>query len=381
MSRIKNLHSLFRSTLTMPYNDRIPEITPVLNKEKKASHGIFNRAIPIHRTRVERAVPLHKPAENVQVWEILVPIAPNINIPSQIYIPKNKISQKCHTVFYIPGTAFVASESDFTHMLCSHLCEQTQQQIIVIHPRLAPENKFPIGQDDCFLAFKALIQTKMANIDIKQITLAGYCSGGNFAIQMALLAREEGLLIKHLLLISPFVDLSRSHNDYKIIENQDETISEEFAAWCAKMYVPSNISSQDPAISPLLNLAGHFKKIATSIDIIVSNRDRFFGDSMQLYYLFKKADLIVDLELIEGDHSYAWHDKALIEAMAKTILTVASFSNKKLKPSFPECLDTSLSPHQAPHSAFFEYGASLRNESTRILEISPSNPRKIIAKL
>ena len=365
----------------MPYNDKIAEITPILNEEKKTGHGIFNRAIPIHRTRVERAVPLHKPAENVHVWEILVPIAPNINIPSQIYIPKNKIGQKCHTIFYIPGTAFVARESEFTHMLCSHLCEQTQQQIIVIHPRLAPENKFPIGQDDCFLTFKAFIQSKIANIDIKQITLAGYCSGGNFAIQMALSAREEAISIKHLLLISPFVDLSRSHNDYKNIENQDETISEEFAAWCSKMYVPSSISSQDPAISPLLNLPDHFKKIARSIDIIVSNRDRFFGDSMQLYKLLKMADLRVNLELIDGDHSYAWHDKALIETMAKTINTVASLSNIKFKLTLPECLDTSLNPHHAPHSSFFGQVPSLNKENTKLLALNPYNAPKITAKL
>ena len=113
----------------------------IANKEPAAillkKKGIFDQSILEHRQKLMLASPALK-ALDVPFYDMLVPIGENIKIPARIYIsPDVKNKKEIPTVFWVPGTGFVAMETKFTHVTCTHLCKLAKCQIIVLNHRLA----------------------------------------------------------------------------------------------------------------------------------------------------------------------------------------------------------------------------------------------------
>ena len=176
----------------------------------------------------------------------------DVCIPIRIYRPKN-ISAPYPTLFYVPGTAFVAREIAFTGVICTHIAEQSNCQVIVINHRLAPEDQFPKGLDDAYNLLRFFVKAPkfLFKIDNTKMAIVGYSSGGNFAASMAMQGKEEGLLITRQILISPMLDLLRSLKDFKNdFEDKDTTITDEFVEWFLDLYLPEGINPQNPWLSP-----------------------------------------------------------------------------------------------------------------------------------
>lgn len=288
---------------------------------QKSSHAILNLSIMEHRERLAAARPMLNPA-NVPFLDVLVPVQDDVKIPVRTYVPKGQ-KGALPTIFYIPGTAFIAAEIKFTHVICSHLCEMSKCQVIVINHRLAPENQFPKGYQDAYDVFKFFIQEMPDRylIDKNRIAIAGYSSGGNFAATMALQARKEGIAVAQQVLISPIVDLSRSLKGFEEYERQDKAISEEFINFFLKLYVPENKNLKDPVLSPFWAKAEEVKNLPQTA-IILARYDRFRSDAE--YYYMKLLDAGVKAERFEAeaeDHSYLWYKLEVVEKVAEIVVT------------------------------------------------------------
>src|SRR5574337_1905715 len=258
--------------------DIIPK--PLIEQPKK---GIFEPSITLHRERVFNAKPSHEPAD-VPFLDILVPISDNVKIPVTIFMPKEPKDSELGTLFYIPGTAFIAQENKFTRVMASRICEASGCQVIVINHRLAPENQFPDGVLDCYHVFKFFVKEMPQRflINKQAIAIAGYSSGGNYAVTVAAKAKKEGLPVNRLILLSPLIDLSRTLSlGYKHIENTDTDIGEEFIKWCIELYLPKKVSITNSTISPFWHkkeyLRDSLKEVG--VDFLVGSDDRCFGDT------------------------------------------------------------------------------------------------------
>lgn len=293
--------------------------------QQKSNRGIFNPSIMEHRDRLAAAMPMIKPA-NVRFLDVLVPVRDDMKIPIRTYIPNGRRGA-LPTIFYIPGTAFIAAEIKFTHVICSHLCELTKSQVIVINHRLAPENQFPKGYEDTYDVFKFFMREMPEQylIDKNHIAIVGYSSGGNFAATMALQARKDGIAVAQQVLISPLVDLSHSLPDYEEYEQQDKTISEEFINFFLKLYVPENINLRDPRLSPFWRSVEEIKDVPSTA-IIVAKYDRFRSDAEHYYKKLLSADVKTERFVIDAeDHSYLWYKLEVVEKVAE-IVTAAFMS-------------------------------------------------------
>jgi acetyl esterase len=264
------------------------------NQEKK-SKGIFDYSILEHRERLAKATPMNQAADVSFIDSLIQLKKKNIKIPVRTYIPPHhqNSKQRIPTLFYIPGTAFVAGEIEFTRVVCSHLCKLTGCQVIVINHRLAPENQFPEGVQDVYEVIQFFLKEAPGGyIDPKRIAIAGYSSGGNIAALVSTTAGRNALYFNRQVLISPIVDLSRSLSDFQDFENKDLDISNDFVNWFLELYVPEGLNRKDPTISPFWQKKEDTKKQPPT-SIIWGEFDRFRSDAEGYFKKLQKAGVDV----------------------------------------------------------------------------------------
>lgn len=80
---------------------------------------------------------------------------------------------------------------------------------VVVSPnyRLAPENPFPAGLDDCTATLQWVVKhADDLGVDPNRIAVHGTSAGGGLAAAVAQRARDEGILLRAQALISPMLD-------------------------------------------------------------------------------------------------------------------------------------------------------------------------------
>ncbi len=294
--------------------------TSLVSLPKEKRFNGFDRSVMAHRQKVLQAVPLEKPA-NVPCSEVLIPVQRNVRIPTQIYRPES-LSSPYPTILYIPGTAFVAKEMAFTQVICTHLAIISRCQVILINHRLAPEDQFPSGLDDAYnmAAFILKVGNQLLGVDKNKVVIMGYSSGGNFAASIAMQGKAQGLPVSRQILISPMMDLSRTLKTFKVFEDQDTTITEEFVEWFLNLYLPDDVKPRNPWLSPLWQQPERLRGLPPT-DIIFAEYDRFRSDA-EAYYdkLSKIAGNEVNRLMIEKEnHSFLWYKLELVKMLGMRV--------------------------------------------------------------
>jgi acetyl esterase/lipase len=255
-----------------------------------------------------------------------------------IYRPRDEscISNgSCHhsTIFFLPGTAFVARETSFTDVICSYISSYSKSQVICIKNKLAPEFKFPYSHLDAYRIFKETLElAEQYSIDKSRVAIMGYSSGGNFAALLSILASKEGIKLTRQILISPCLDLSRSIPDFKDNEDQDNAITESFVTWFLNQYIPAKIDRKDPKVSPLWANKEDLQKLPPT-DIVVADHDRFRGDSEVFADKLNSAGVLVGKYKMKGDHSFLWFDMEVSKFIGIRMKYI--FNNNELEHPLP----------------------------------------------
>lgn len=183
-------------------------------------------------------------------------------VPTRIFFPHERAFENTgpnlHKVMlFIHGGGWVTESVDNYERICARLANATEQVVVSVDYRLAPENKFPIGLEDCYAAAKAIFTNRfILNVNPEDITLIGDSAGGNLAAALSLMARDRGeFMPRRQILIYPAV-----YNDYS--ENSPfESVREngtDYLLTAGKMrdyvelYAGSEEDKQNPYFAPML---------------------------------------------------------------------------------------------------------------------------------
>ena len=91
------------------------------------------------------------------------------------------------------GGGWVIGNLDVTDGSCRRLAEGAQCVVASIQYRLAPENKFPAGVEDCYAATAWLAKNAATiNADATRLAVGGASAGGNLSAVVSLMARDRG---------------------------------------------------------------------------------------------------------------------------------------------------------------------------------------------
>ncbi len=112
-------------------------------------------------------------------------------------------------VLYFHGGGFFAGGLDETDLIVRQIAHDADVTVVNVAYRLAPEAKFPAAVNDGYAALNWVADNadRLA-VDPARIVLAGDSAGGNLAIVLCLLARDQGgPAIKFQVPIYPSLDL------------------------------------------------------------------------------------------------------------------------------------------------------------------------------
>lgn len=142
------------------------------------------------------------------------------------------------------GGAFVSCNLDAYHFYGELICRALDIPVVLPDYRLAPEHPYPAAHDDCFNAYRGLLE---AGIRPEQIVVLGESCGGALALATLIRARDDDLPMPACFVsVTGWFDLSVS--DYPAI--RDPFLTPEWVQNRARDYSQGQLALDDPKLSP-----------------------------------------------------------------------------------------------------------------------------------
>lgn len=173
-------------------------------------------------------------------------------IPVRVYTPKTT-KKILPLIVYFHGGGWVIGDIDYMDGGCQYLTKHSEAIVISVDYRLAPENPYPIPQNDAYDGFLwAIENTLQLPIDYSKIAVAGDSAGGNLAASVAVRAIEEnGPKIHKQLLIYPALDAVNIYNSHIEFGEKLGLDSDEMQLYYMQ-YVQKKELFSHPYVSPKL---------------------------------------------------------------------------------------------------------------------------------
>ena len=121
-------------------------------------------------------------------------------------------------LLFFHGGGFVLGNLDTHEPLCAEIARQLDLPVLAVDYRLAPENPWPAGVEDCIAATRwAAASPSDLGRSVTALVVAGDSAGGNFAIIVSLALRDEPAAVPMLAqwLIYPAADPGKGYPSYE----------------------------------------------------------------------------------------------------------------------------------------------------------------------
>jgi acetyl esterase len=114
------------------------------------------------------------------------------DIPIRIYMHRDRAETGPGFVNF-HGGGFLLGDLESEHPRCLKMATNAGAVSVGVDYRLAPENPFPAGVEDCYAALKWVAENaEELKIDPNRIGIGGASAGGNLTAAVALMARDRG---------------------------------------------------------------------------------------------------------------------------------------------------------------------------------------------
>ncbi|MEV5848409.1 alpha/beta hydrolase [Streptomyces sp. NPDC051985] len=113
-------------------------------------------------------------------------------VPVRVYAPASH-DGPLPGVLFIHGGGFVMGSIRQFDAMTTRIAAEVGAVVVSVEYRLAPENPFPAGLEDCFAALTWMVKSATElRLDPDRVAVAGESAGGGLAAALALLARDRG---------------------------------------------------------------------------------------------------------------------------------------------------------------------------------------------
>lgn len=175
-------------------------------------------------------------------------------------------------------------------------CKTYKTARLLFDYRLAPEFPYPAAVEDALSAWNYILS---CGYDAKDIIVAGDSAGGNLALVLTLLLREQhAKLPKSLILFSPWTDMTSSGKSYHVKELVDPVLTNAYIQKAVSCYL-SGTPTDSPYVSPLFADLSGFPPVY----IQAGTNEILLDDSRGLYKQLLTHNIYAKLDLFEG----MWH--------------------------------------------------------------------------
>lgn len=127
-------------------------------------------------------------------------------VPGVLYDPPGR-QRPSGALLWIHGGGLITGGPWMDHGTCNRFARELGLVVLSVDYRLAPENPFPAGAEDCYAALAWLHeQAAHLGLDPARIGVAGASAGGGLAAVVAQLAHDRGLPLAFQGLVYPMLD-------------------------------------------------------------------------------------------------------------------------------------------------------------------------------
>lgn len=146
---------------------------------------------------------------NITIHRTTVKAEDGYDIPIRIYHPENKVANSAVLLFF-HGGGFFAGSPDVVEELIKVIVENENIPAVSVDYRLAPENLYPTGHEDCFSVLKWLYDNaETIGADKNKIVVSGDSAGGNLTQYCTTRDMELGTnMVRAQMLLYPTVNMA-----------------------------------------------------------------------------------------------------------------------------------------------------------------------------
>ncbi len=203
---------------------------------------------------------------------------------------------KKYVILYCHGGGFSTGSCVYARTLTSKLAKSTSMDVLSFDYRLSPENPYPAAVEDVMKAWDYLM---LLGYGARDVIVAGDSAGGNLALVLVhMLKKQERILPRGLVLLSPWTDLTSSGISFVEKAEIDPVLDKEYIERMIEDYARGQ-DLKDMMISPLF---GEFKGFPPTC-IQVGENEILLSDSTRLHKKMIEANVPVHMEMYEG----MWH--------------------------------------------------------------------------
>ncbi|MFC7402624.1 alpha/beta hydrolase [Citricoccus sp. GCM10030269] len=210
-------------------------------------------------------------------------------IPVRIFQPKEKRSDAVLLFFH--GGGWVTGDIESYTPACATMADLTGCVVAAVDYRLAPEDPFPAGLQDCYHVTRQLLDhPQRAGIEkASDIVLVGDSAGGNLAAAVSLMLHERGHrgADRQILLYpvthwdhdpetSPFASVRHHGQDYRLTNTEVQDYME--------LYVPDPEQRRDRLVAPLMatDLADQPRTLVITAELdLLCDEGEAYGRALQ----------------------------------------------------------------------------------------------------
>jgi acetyl esterase len=216
-------------------------------------------------------------------------------IPARLYAAST--GETLPIIVWYHGGGFVIGDLETADRTCRTLAAGAGALVVSVDYRLAPEDPFPAGPDDCFTALRWIVDhAGELGGDASRIAVAGDSAGGNMAAVTALRARDEGVPLRYQLLVYPVTDCTMSSSSYE--ENAEGyLLTRDSMDWFIGHYLSGGADAKDPRVSPLY--ADDLRGVAPAT-VITAEFDPLRDEGEAYAERLRDADVDVELDRFDG---------------------------------------------------------------------------------
>ena len=220
------------------------------------------------------------------------------------------------------GGGFVIGDLETADRTCRKLARGTGAVVVSIDYRLAPEHPFPAGPDDCLAALQWMVDhAGELGGDPARIAVGGDSAGGNLAAVTAIAARDNGVALRHQLLVYPVTDCTMSSASYES-NGEGYLLTADGMDWFIDHYLCGGADAKDPRVSPLF--ADDVKGTAPAL-VITAEFDPLRDEGEAYAERLRDAGVDVELHRFDGQIHGFFGLAAITEGASKAMaLAVAS---------------------------------------------------------
>lgn len=182
-------------------------------------------------------------------------------------------------ILYIHGGSWISGSLEGYRSLASLISAASGASVLVVDYRLAPENKFPAGLNDCVSAWSWMLDNGPSQASkASSAFICGDSAGGNLTLASYLALKNQGIALPNgLIALSPATDFTAASPSLQTHGDRDPIIHPLVYHALRAIYL-DNDDIENPLVSPLF---GDYHD-APPILVQVGDAEVLLDDSLRL---------------------------------------------------------------------------------------------------